>query len=137
MADEAAASVVPSLGKLTYSLKQYLIYARLLQEKASRLNRGGQHHTLTVLPYTVESLIEDTSQWTLRRTLFCVEYVAEFYFFPFRRNFCIIYGSIARRFHCSYKVFDSDFRYNQTSSSGLASVCLYLRWRDGVECPRR
>ena len=73
MADEAAASVVPSLGKLTYSLKQYLTYARLLQEKASRLNRGGQHHTLTVLPYTVESLIEDTSQWTLRRTLFCVE----------------------------------------------------------------
>jgi hypothetical protein len=50
MADEAAASVVPSLGRLTYSLKQYLTYARLLQEKASRFNSGGQHHTLTVLP---------------------------------------------------------------------------------------
>ena len=42
MADESALSVVPSLGKLTYSLKQYLTYAKLLQEKARQLSREGQ-----------------------------------------------------------------------------------------------
>ena len=45
MADEAVVSVVPSLGKLTYTPKQYLQYASRLQEKARQLSTGGQHST--------------------------------------------------------------------------------------------
>lgn len=40
MADEAALAV-PGLGKLTYTLKQYLTYASALQEKASQLTKSG------------------------------------------------------------------------------------------------
>lgn len=42
MADESVLAI-EEFSKLDYSLKQYLIYAKIIQEKVKQLNKKGMH----------------------------------------------------------------------------------------------